>query len=390
MVSKKTQTSEAKKADAKSDEKVKVVAEKKKPATKSVAKKTVAKKTATKKVNEPKVVEAPVLEKENIDNLAKVLAVKAENENKKAVKAAKKEVKVAKKEAKDPAKKTTVRAKEVEIKNEVMTEPVEEPGKKATPARSKREVVKENVQKAQSKKFVEQKNEAVKCACCCKCKEFFAAWGRAYKNMFKYKARTSRYENWAFMLFNCIFSSILFFCTLFFVTPALNEGNSSPMMAFGVIVFVLLFFIIQMFVYIALTVRRLHDAGFSAWKGFFRPLTYSAVAVAVLTPLAGKYMDLSGNLTAENYLSTHITNLVLSVSLLVAILTWSYYSFKTIIVSFFFEENKTDTTYGVAMYHDECYKAKALRYMVWYLIYSSISYSLLNMYIAMITNTLGA
>ena len=96
--------------------------------------------------------------------------------------------------------------------------------------------------------------------------------------------------------------------------------------------------------------RRLHDAGFSAWKGFFRPLTYSAIAVSVLAPLAGKYMAVDPNLTAENYLSTHITNLVLSVSLLSALLTWSYYSLKTIIVSFFFEENRNDATYGVAMY----------------------------------------
>jgi hypothetical protein len=101
-------------------------------------------------------------------------------------------------------------------------------------------------------------------------------------------------------------------------------------------------------------------------------------------------MAVDPNLTAENYLSTHITNLVLSVSLLSALLTWSYYSLKTIIVSFFFEENRNDATYGVAMYCDDNYKAKAIRYMVWYFIYSSISYSLLNMSIVMLTNTLGA
>lgn len=381
MVSKKTQTSEAKKANTVDIAKAEAVAEKKpvavKTATKKsvatkpvaekkkVATKTAAKKTTTPKAVVSKVVESPVLQKENVDNMATVLAVKAENENKKAVK-------VAKKEAKASTKKVAVKS-----------EKVEELGKKATPVRAKREAVKENVQKAQTQKFVEQKQEAKTCCCCCKGKDFFASWAKAYKNMFKYNSRTSRYENWAFMLLNSIVSSVLFFVAIYTLTPALIEGNVSGFKAFYAW-FVLLFLVVQLFVYTALVARRLHDAGFSAWKGFFRPLLYSTLAMIVLTALSDKYLNLGGVLTAENYLSTHFTNLALSVSTLVAILTWVYYSLKTLLVSFFYEEDKSDTTYGVAMYCDKCYKAMGIRYMVLYFIYSSISYSLLNMYIATI------
>ena len=392
MVSKKAQPTEAKKADVKNEAKAKVVAEKKKAATKTVASKPVAKKTATKKVVEPKASEAkeapkvvvktaenPILEKENVDTLATVLAVKAENENKKAAKALKKE-------AKASAKKSAKKEEKVEVKTETKSEKVEELGKKATPARDKREVVKENVQKAQTKKFVEEKKEAVRC--CCKGKDLFASWVRAYKNMFKYNARTSRYEAWAFMLINSIFASLLFFTTIYSLTNALIERNFTTGKTFFS-VFILLFSVAQIFVYISLAVRRLHDAGFSAWKGFFRPLTLSAIAVSLLSIPAVKYIDLSGDLTAENYLSTHVINLVLSVSLLISILVWTYYSLKTLIVSFFYEENRNDSTYGIAMYCDDCYKAMGIRYMVLYFIYSSISYSLLNMYIVALTNLLS-
>ena len=371
MVSKKTQSTKLENADVKKDAEAKVVDIKKKATTKTVAKKTTVKKAETKKtarknIKPTEVVENPVLQKENVDNMATVLAVKAENENKKAVK-------VAKKEAKASTKKVAV-----------TSEKVEELGKKATPARTKREAVKENVKKAQTKKFVEQKQETKSC-CCCKGKDFFASWARAYKNIFKYKSRTSRYEAWAFMLLNSIVSSILFFAAIATLTPALIEDNVSTFNAFYAW-FVLLFLLAQVFVYLSLMVRRLHDTGFSAWKGFFRPLTYSTVATIVLSLLFAKYVNVGGNLTAENYLSTHVTNLVLAVSTFVAVLTWMYYALKTFLVSFFYEENKNGTTYGVAMYCSDCYKNMGIRYMVLYFIYSSFSYSMLNAYIMTIAN----
>ena len=372
MVSKKTQTTEAKTAEVKDEAKAKVVTEKKKVAPKTVAKKTATKKVATpkvveKKVAEPKIVESSVLQKENVDNMATVLAVKAENENKKTAKKAKKV-------AKAPVSKV-----------EVKTEKVEELGKKATPVRAKRETVKENAQKAQAKKFVEQKNEAVKCHCCCKGKELFASWARAYKNMFKYKARTSRYENWAFMLINSIVSSVLFFIAIYSLTPAMIANNMTVGKAFYA-GFILLFLIAQLFVYTSLITRRLHDAGFSAWRGFFKPLIISTVAMFVLTGLSDRYINLNISVADKNYLLAMVSNIVLSVTNAVAILAWVYYSLKTLFVSFFYEEDKADTTYGVAMYCDGCYKAMGIKYMVLYFIYSSIAYSLLNFCIAMVTS----
>ncbi len=370
MVSKKTQTTEAKTAEVKDE--AKVVTEKKKVAPKTVAKKTATKKVAApkvveKKVAEPKIVESSVLQKENVDNMATVLAVKAENENKKTAKKAKKV-------AKAPVSKV-----------EVKTEKVEELGKKATPVRAKRETVKENAQKAQAKKFVEQKKEAVKC--CCKGKELFASWARAYKNMFKYKARTSRYENWAFMFINSIVSSILFFIAIFALTPAIIEDKMTVGKVFYT-GFVLLFLIAQIFVYTSLVTRRLHDAGFSAWKGFFKPLIISTVAMFVLTALSDKYINVNATVADKNYLLIQVTNLLLSVTNAFAILSWVYYSLKTLLVSFFYEEDKNNTTHGIAMYCDGCYKAMGIRYMILYFIYSSISYTLLNMYVAIIANTI--
>ena len=110
--------------------------------------------------------------------------------------------------------------------------------------------------------------------------------------------------------------------------------------------------------------------------------------MVVLTGLSEKYLSIGGDLTAENYLSTHVTNLVLSLTTLVAIFSWVYYSLKTILVSFFYEEDKSNATYGEAMYCDACYKSKGIRYMVLYFIYSSVSYSLLNMYVMAIASML--
>jgi uncharacterized membrane protein YhaH (DUF805 family) len=187
------------------------------------------------------------------------------------------------------------------------------------------------------------------------------------------------------MLINSIVSSILFFIAIYSLTPAIIADNVTFGKAFYA-GFILLFLIAQLFVYTSLVTRRLHDAGFSAWKGFFKPLIISTFAMFVLTALSDKYINLNITVADKNYLLTMVSNIILSVTNAVAILAWVYYSLKTLFVSFFYEEDKADTTYGVAMYCDGCYKAMGIRYMVLYFIYSSISYSLLNFCIAMVTS----
>ena len=274
----------------------------------------------TKKTSKPKKVKAEVKAKvktetkadnlnANYNPVDEVLQIKAKNDEKAMVKSQAKTTKKAVKK-----EKTETLADKVNV------------AKKS----NKREEVKENVLKAEAKKFKQLKEEAQKEEC--SHLSIWTAFVAGYKNMFTYKARASRYDYWAFMLANFVFC-------LVFLGGLVALGNVATPIVLGSTF--LIFVAVQLFVYLALMVRRLHDTGHNAWKGFFAPMTYSALAYLTLSYVL-KYM--SFNDASKSYV---VFGLALSVFNLILALINSYYLIKTYIVASFIEEDKNANEFGL-------------------------------------------
>lgn len=297
------------------------------------AKKPVAKKT-------PKVDNTPVVA--NKDVVASVLEIKAKNEAKKATK---------------PAK--TVKAASPVV--------MEEKGARAISTKNKRDIVKGNAQKAEARKFLEQKEEESAQNRCSRpvgyrkngWKEIFEAWIDGYKNMFNYKERTSRFDFWSFMLVN-------FFVTLFIVAPydwtIFNAQATKTVVNPSIILAYWLFTLFEILVYLPLFVRRLHDINYSGWKGYFRELIYFSVGLIALMIIGNKTY-----LTA-----TDATNAFWGIAFLGVFFFALYYSLKIFITAGFIEGDYEDNAYGTPTAADRFCKRRILRMATVYILLATI------------------
>ncbi len=326
MVSKKTAASSV--SDIKSDSSV---TEPKKK-TSSSKSKIAAPKSTTKKEVAKKVVP----ETHNVDVVGEVLNVKSRND----------------------AKKSSHASKNVKVNAE--TPAIAEKSSKTVLANAKRSSVKENAKIAEAKKFAEMKehpadvdviNETCGQDCC---GGAWCAWIHAYKNIFNFKGRTSRFEFWSFMLIN-IFALLLVSLGIETLAPSTIA-----------LVLTVLIYLVEIVVYLSIFVRRLHDAGYSAWKGFFRPLLISWV----LTGIVSFYGIMYPQSHPEN-VKTFISIASLAVVLL---LVYGYYGIKTFIAAGFFEEEHNANVYGAASFIDDAHKMKSLRYAAIYLLIIILGY----------------
>ena len=337
MVTKKTSNEDVKKVSTSVKAKKTVKPAVKKPeAEKATAAKVSVKKVAAKKA---KTDHMPATA--NKDVVDTVLEIKAKNETKKAAK-----------------------SKTATVLNETISE-VAEKGAKATFTKTKRDAVKENAQKAEAKKFMAMKEENVAqsngscCFCLCGLKNAFAAWLDAYKKIFTYKSRTNRCDFWAFMLIN-------FLVMLCVIIPYEYSNYSTLLYGTSItpakIYAYWAFSIIELFVYLALYVRRLHDTGIGGWKGFFAPMTYSALGLVVLA-FAGNYVIPMDQPVSKN--ASMIASL-LGIAVIILLLINLFYLIKTFIAAGFMEEDRAENAYGAPKFMDDCCKGKILCYATWY------------------------
>jgi uncharacterized membrane protein YhaH (DUF805 family) len=305
-----------------------------KPAVKAVKKVTAAKKST--KAPKAKTLNTQVPVKENIDMVQNVLSIKAHNEE---VKKAKVQKKVAKAPAKVAPKATVVA-------------PI-----KSVAERNKSKVVKENAQKTAVKKFQLEKEVVEKepkaCCCCCGAKSgLFGAWARAYKNILNFKGRTSRYEYWAYALFNMFFAFFVYTGLGIISENTIAKTGQPCAWCSGFSSFLMF---VWLLIAVSLTVRRLHDCGYAAWKGFFRPMVAWCVVMFLLS-VASSYMQIG-----KADISSFVTRSIGLVAI-IAFVAIIYYACKISIVSGFYEEEKADNAYGAPMYNDACYKKYGIRY----------------------------
>ncbi len=367
MVSKKTSDEDVKKAPAA------------KPAT--TAKKTSPAKTAAAK-------SAPVktlgkAENKNFDVVGEVLEIKAKNDEKQQEKAAKKAISTASSLSKAAtAKKTTsVASTETAAKSPAKNVSAGEgKGSKALPDKSKRTAVKANAQKAEAMKFIAQKEDDTAqacdvdgCDCATPCGCILFSWARAYKNMFNFKGRTSRYEFWSFMLLNFVLAA---FAAAGIWYSTLQGAAIGPVFLTGLAVFA----IAEALIYLSIITRRLHDTGVGAWKGYFRPL-FCWGLLWVIFSICGEQL-----LPNESALAAHQEMaLAFYLCYILVGLFYLFYGIKTFISAAFFEEERNANAYGVPMFYEDCYKAKALTfaslYIVLFLIFAGIQI-MLGFYLA--------
>ena len=339
MVSKKSSLNETKVEDKKKSQDVKVNNAKESKAKKTIS--TENKTVKTTKVKKEKAVKGEVLANHNYNPVDEVLSIKAKNDEKKDVVKSKK------------LEKTKSKVKVIDKTN---TNIGAEKKGKVVLATLKRDEVKENAKKAEEKKFKSLKEERYNDEC--KSTTAVRAFIDGYKNIFKYNARTSRYEYWAFLLLNSIFGYMFSLATL------LCTDIISPMAVIGITV---LFNIIQVLVYLALVVRRLHDVGQKAWESFYAPLTYSAVAMLALT-FGVSYLSKS--------VSTMNAGLIILVFLLlVALFINVYYLIKIFVVASFVEEEKKENIYGLQKAYD---LNKTIRFICWYFLIAIASFAFSN------------
>lgn len=328
MVSKKSSDP---KQNATEEKTVKNTAAKKKNAPKANAAKSVA--SEKKKI---------VPETQNVNVVEEVLNVKSRNNAKKTEKAS---LTVSAQDSKDAMAKAPKNA---------------EKGSKPALANAKRASVKENAKIAKAKKFAEMKEHPSEdianedsCAqnCCCGA---WCSWVNAYKNMFNFKGRTSRFEFWSFMLIN-LFMFLIVGTALAFIPNTLVY-----------LVLSLILCVAEFFVYLSAFTRRLHDAGYSAWKGFFRPLVFSWLIAFLLWLGIIFYQDAY----PENI------NIYRSIYALVVLATlcYIYYTIKVFIAAGFFEEEHSANIYGAASFIDDAHKNRSLMYASLYILSMFILY----------------
>lgn len=314
-----------------------------KPAVKKVS---AAPKTSTSKVANAKSLNTQVPIKENIDMVQNVLSIKAHND----------EVKQAKQNKKAQSKSAP----------------------KTIAERNKSKAVKETAQKAAAQKFALEKSslqetEPKACCCCCGVKKgFLGAWGRAYKNIFNFKGRTSRYEYWAYVLFNMFFAFLIGFGS-----NIVEDRTGQPCVWCEY--FSTLLMIIWSFIALSITVRRLHDCGYPAWKGFFRPMISWCIVLFALAIL-------SAHLTLDNAVVTQqhsAISFIIGIVAIISFLAVLYYSIKICIVSGYYEEENADNAYGAVAYNDACYKKYGIRYAC---LFWCVVFIITSAYVAYMTN----
>ncbi|WP_181441978.1 DUF805 domain-containing protein [Swingsia samuiensis] len=133
---------------------------------------------------------------------------------------------------------------------------------------------------------------------------FIEAVKSGYKNAFKFKGRASRAEFWLFALYQYILILPLamiggFFFLLSSLHDAPNSSYAIPLIG-GVVVLVCA--ILIGFPSFALTIKRLHDCGFSGWWllafMFVNFITFLAMVVGVVLAAHGTHEQLDGSLSA--------------------------------------------------------------------------------------------
>ncbi len=293
--------------------------------TKTAPKVAVKKKTTAKspvKTEAKKVLNSQVPVKENVNPVEKVLEIKAHNEEKKAQK---------------KAKRAPVKANAVKVNSRAS----------ASRAVATKEMLSKPVVDSLEKKDVKHPVG------------MWATWWNAIKKIFDYKGRTSRYEYWAFMLINLpvLLVLILLLPGLFVaLTGSENLG----------IALVITFLVIELLVISSLSVRRIHDAGYSAWNGYFRQLIITSLVWIILLVALNVMIPFVANITT--------LNVVYGISVLlffILLFIWIFYFTKIGIVSAYYESEKRDNKYGKLAFYEDYYKAKGLRYTVLFLTISS-------------------
>ncbi|MBO5038543.1 MAG: DUF805 domain-containing protein [Alphaproteobacteria bacterium] len=346
-------TSADKDVKALSDDSKKTSATSKTTAAAKPAKKRSVKKDSVLKVQPAD--DTPVFHKANINPLDEVMEIKAHNEEVKTAKALKKAAKKGVKTLKAADQSTSISSED-------------EKGSKTLADTKKRRNVINSAQKTAERKFAELKaqendDENVSCACCCQsfCNGAFGAWADAYKNIFNFKGRTSRFEFWSFMLIN--FFVILGFFGGLILLPYDVLGNHETLLS-GII---LVFMGIQAIISLSLSVRRIHDTGNSAWKGFYRPFICLLVLMMAIGFVSSFYLSGANNLTADD----HTGFLYLLITYLLSTLLFPfylYYLFKLFITVCFIEEDNRVLECGEPRYADPVHKKRAMKYAAIYFV----------------------
>ena len=196
------------------------------------------------------------------------------------------------------------------------------------------------------------------------CGGAFCAWARAYKNLFNFKGRTSRFEFWSSMLIN-MFVILLLVSGVAFAMPHAHKITT---------VLAILFYIAEVFFYLSLFVRRLHDAGYGAWKGFFRPFVLYWLLTGILSAAGTAYALQGGKIYSGFSTGESFIILGCGAATLLVMMFYGYYSLKIFIAAGFFEEERGANQYGTASFYDAGHKAKSLRYAAIYLLFLLVGY----------------
>lgn len=317
--------------------------------TKKVSKSAVAKKAPVKKITAMQtpitsqknpVLDQQVPVKENINPVDQVLEIKAHNEEKKVVKAARKAPKAVRSQPKGKiSPKQAIRSRDAALA-------VKSTAQQAT---AKKQTAIKNIPNDMPKYAVDTPKIGV-----------WAAWFRAYKNIFNFKGRSSRYEFWAFMLIN------LFAVCIFTVIPVLLTAITGSQ-AFGLFC-IFAFLLLEVIVYLSAIVRRIHDTGCSAWKGNFRPFVwFSLVMLLALLGFAlgiGKNFNFAGTMSKQDVMLVFYYFGIFVLATSPFWLPIVYYSTKIGITSFYYEAEPQDNDYGKLYFSGPEFKAKGLKYTV--------------------------
>ena len=207
---------------------------------------------------------------------------------------------------------------------------------------------------------------------------FFTYYVKGWKDCFKLKGRTSRFELWVFMLVNSLIMALIQLkCCYIFSDKFLVDANASGLnieqiddrIFWAEVAFYSSFFIPLMPI-ASMMIRRMHDIGKLAWNGYLEPVAKGFVVLSLLSYVDGLLIDVE-------YYNVQLIMNVFYVTILYSV---GYYSLKFLFTTMFYDGDKNDNQYGIAQFKNEFYKTYALKFSVFYFLFTG---TMLLFYIAL-------
>lgn len=183
-------------------------------------------------------------------------------------------------------------------------------------------------------------------------------WFKGWQNSFNLHGRSSRFELWVFMVVNIVLSMIVQLNCSYVLSPnflrsATTKGYTLEQIDTYITAASIGFWLVILLPFIpfgALIIRRMHDLGRLAWRGYFEPIFMGCVVLVMI------------NLAVETITDSHLAYVIVFLETCFVTILYSigFYSLKILSLTFFYKGDCEENAFGQPAYKEEIYEDAAL------------------------------